>query len=280
MKEIGVEEIKSISLDILKDVDEFCRKNDIHYSLAFGTLLGAIRHKGFIPWDDDADIFLTRPEFEKLCSTFDTEKCGIICAGNDKDCFIQYARIYEKQKTVSLSRRPWYSGKKDIGVWIDVFPVDNAPDDPEEYHKAYKKLYILDHKAFESRAAFVKLSPEYTLRDNCVTLVKKFRYLGGLISPKCFNRKIVRQIAAWSGCDSQSCALLTCFSSVYPADTMKFRKSWFREFVDVTFEDATLRMIKDYDAYLTNVYGDYMTPPPENKRGRHHSFVRYFEKSQ
>ena len=280
MKEIGVEEIKSISLEILKDVDAFCRKNDIQYSLAFGTLLGAIRHKGFIPWDDDADIMLTRQEFEKLCSTFKSNRCGLMYAGNDKDCFIQYARIYDKKSTVSLSRRPWFKGNKEVGVWIDVFPVDNAPDNQEEYYKAYSYMYDLDHKAFESRAAFTRMSKEYTLRDNLVTIAKKMRYLGGLISPKCFNRKMAKQINDWSALESETCALLTCYSNTYPPDTMKFKKAWYNEYVDVDFEGFTMRMIKDYDAYLTNVYGDYMTPPPENKRGRHHSFVRYFEKEQ
>ena len=68
MKKMTLEEIQSVSLDILKDVHAFCVRNDIHYSLAYGTLIGAIRHKGFIPWDDDVDVVLPRPDYEKLCS--------------------------------------------------------------------------------------------------------------------------------------------------------------------------------------------------------------------
>ena len=97
-KKLSLDEIKSNSLQILKLVHDFCVANNIKYSLAYGTLLGAVRHKGYIPWDDDIDIMMTRPEYERFCNTFKMKGLSLHRHQNDPDCYILFARVCDEEK--------------------------------------------------------------------------------------------------------------------------------------------------------------------------------------
>ena len=101
MKEMTTTDIQQVSLDILKDVHSFCQKEGIKYSLAYGTLIGAIRHKGFIPWDDDVDIMMTRPEYERFIRAYKSSN-GYELLPEGKDSMIAMARVYDRQKTQVL----------------------------------------------------------------------------------------------------------------------------------------------------------------------------------
>ena len=275
MNELPISSIKTISLDILKDVHDFCTKNGIHYSLAFGTLLGAVRHKGFIPWDDDVDIMLPREDYKKLCSTYKSDRFVLSSMDRSPDCMIPYARIYDNVDTFSKSRQPWLVNHNPVGVWIDVFPIDIVPAKLEDFDKAYRKLLKIFLKSCHSRGALSKISSQYSFRDNLSIIAKKAIYLGGGVSPKLFNNKILRIASDWAKTDSKKCSVITC--PLYPANKVHFNLNWFNEFIQIEFEDTTFMTIKDYDEFLTCVYGDYMTPPPEDKRARHHSFVHFYQ---
>jgi lipopolysaccharide cholinephosphotransferase len=95
MRELSLRELQLFTLDILKDVHTFCINNQLHYSVAFGTLIGAIRHRGFIPWDDDIDIVMPRPDYERFCQTYHSERFHLKHRGNDKKCMITFARVYD-----------------------------------------------------------------------------------------------------------------------------------------------------------------------------------------
>ena len=99
MKEMTLREVQLFGLEILKDVHHFCTLNGIRYSLAYGTLLGAIRHKGFIPWDDDIDIVMPRPDYEKFCKTFKSDAGYDIFSPVEGDCYLGYARVCDLKRT-------------------------------------------------------------------------------------------------------------------------------------------------------------------------------------
>ena len=114
MKEMTLNEIQNVSLEILKDFHKFCVKNNLTYSLDSGTLIGAIRHQGFIPWDDDIDVIMPRKDYDILCKTYRSEKGYKIISNINQSSFIFFARICEMDKTVVYTDLPWY--KEETGV--------------------------------------------------------------------------------------------------------------------------------------------------------------------
>ena len=129
MTEITLEEIKKIELDILSYVSDFCNNNNIKYYLWGGTLLGAIRHGGFIPWDDDIDIAMPRSDFELFLSKFDSENYGVSYCGIDCNHPYWHAKVYHKntQKVEPI----YYKGDFSIGIDIDVFVLDSYEKDQD-----------------------------------------------------------------------------------------------------------------------------------------------------
>ena len=136
MKILNGTEIKSIELEILKEFNAFCQKNNLRYNLAGGTLLGAIRHKGFIPWDDDIDVCMPRPDFCRLISEYKGEdsKLKLVYRGID-GYDAPFAKII---RTDTFVKNRFSSRETDKHLWIDIFPVDGLPENIEEVKKIYK----------------------------------------------------------------------------------------------------------------------------------------------
>ena len=118
-----MKEIQALSLEILIDVAQFCEANGIHYSLAYGTCLGAVRHKGFIPWDDDIDVQMLREDYERFAATYRSERFKFYDCGNLEDCWIPFGRVCDCQRTICKTNIPWHGGSVQTGLWIDIFPV-------------------------------------------------------------------------------------------------------------------------------------------------------------
>ena len=133
MKEMTTKEVQQVSLDILKDFHNFCIKNGLHYSLSGGTLLGAVRHNGFIPWDDDIDVQMPRPDYDKLLHTYQSENGYKIYSRElpefaEQKMFYTHARICDTSRThVDTGIRPWIS--ENVGIWIDILPCDGISSD-------------------------------------------------------------------------------------------------------------------------------------------------------
>lgn len=270
MKELSIKEIMDLQLEILKQVDKFCRANGIEYFMYGGTGIGAIRHKGYIPWDDDIDIAMTRPNYDRFISTFNGsyEHLEVYAPELNWNYYAPYANVCDT-RTVLDEGANGHRGQK-LGVKIDIFQIDGAPETEEEYLKLWqinrkymKSMYIRRHLLSvlwkKDKVAFFKCIVKKLL--NCTP---SFVYM----------QKKTHEISTKYKFGETSKA--TNLSYPYPKLTL-CERSWFEHYIDVDFEDMKARMIADYDPYLRVIFGDYMQLPPEEQRIAHHGFKAYWK---
>lgn len=260
MKKLNTKEIHAILLGILKDIDAFCTANDITYSVCGGTLLGAIRHKGFIPWDEDVDIVMDRSNFEKFKATYGNDRYSIVPHEKTSDSPDYNGGIHIKvqdKKTV-INEGP-NTGIYHYGLFVDVFPMDGLPEDEAE------------------RAKFLKYANHIRRR---ISLKQRplFNYDGKSFDP--FFAKVeakLHSLSYWqekfkeiaSTYPYEGSKYVGCVCGIYGARE-GFPAEVFHEHIRIPFEDTTVSAIAKWDEYLTQFYGDYMTPPPPGKRIDHH----------
>ena len=269
-REMTLDEVKRVQMGILKAIHNFCKSKGLRYSLGGGTLLGAVRHQGYIPWDDDIDIMLPRPDYDKLLESFEDENYAVQDYHSDKRFPLSWARIYSK-KTVLVSN--YAIG----GVFVDVFPIDGlpTPDKIDEYMKEqrrYKKKLRSTTRIHSD--ALHKLKKQYSLHGNLFYYYLKYT-VWKIIYPK-------RDVNVKE---------MDTFFHSYPFETSEYagalvgtygmkeymKAEVFKSYIELPFEGNLFMCIKDYDAYLTQHYGDYMQLPPEDKRKTHHQFKEYWK---
>lgn len=272
MKEILYDEIKSIQLDILCAVDEFCEKHNIRYSLAYGTLIGAIRHKGYIPWDDDIDIMMPRVDYDRFISSFNGsyEHISLMSPELDKSYYSPFANVFDN-RTLLLEGTNGHRGIN-IGVKIDVFPIDYVSSDIRRYVREMQKVdkynYILYIKRLE---ALLKSSFSYKkLIRICLQKILycclPYQYLQDKIHKVAvnhlyFNSEYVDNVVY----------------NIYSKKCTRFKASLLESYTKVNFEGKNYSVIMEYDELLRIIYGDYMRLPPEDKRVPHHDFKAYWQ---
>lgn len=259
MKEVPSEDCKRLQLNILLNVAKFCEKHNIKYSIAYGTLIGAIRHKGFIPWDDDIDIIMMRDEYERFVKTYHNEKYVLIHGENLSNHL--HVVISDLSTTLyfpnSLSNQKFYRG----GVWIDIFPIDYVPDKEKNYRRFFKSIWLLCRL---QRIGEMVDPKSMLLSQLAHPLTKPF--------VKLFGRLAQNRMLTYNKKKTQTVANLSLWYLNYPS----FKATFMNEFVEVPFEGYMFKAIKNYDSFLTGIYGDYMTPPPVCKRTPRHDYIAYW----
>ena len=269
MKKIeSIEELKHIQLDILIAFHQFCIEHNIKYSLAGGTLIGAIRHKGFIPWDDDIDVYLLREDYEKLNAAFPSAfNDKFILVTRERDCKWNraYGKLYDSRTVMKEHALNTY---KQLGVGIDVFPIDDVPDEQSEWDSYNRKRKLLrDIYTIKSLQFSTKRSAE----KNVLIFISRillwpfsFRFLSTMIDKysQKYNGKGYTHV--YENC-------LGVYNSKYP-----WKKSDLENVIDTEFEGHTVKIMKGYEDYLTCIYGDYMKLPPVEKRNTHHHFDAFW----
>ena len=262
---LDTEGCKRIQLAILDGIDRFCAENSLRYSLAYGTLIGAIRHKGFIPWDDDIDLMMPRPDYDRFRKEFQVDGLYLVDMAERYDCVETFVKVC-KAGTVMVDKN---FGRELWGVNVDVFPVDGAPSEDLAGH--YAALDLIREKCFQIcpyyksvKAGRFPLMVKYFL--------KRFRYFypGSF---KSLKRKLVdgQKALPYEGSE---------IVGVYYASekTRTFLpKPVYDEMGTILFEGREYPSIKHVDTYLTKLYGDYMQLPPEEKRVSHHAYDSYIE---
>ena len=282
MKPIDTEELKKIELDILKCVAKFCDEKGIRYYLCGGTLLGAVRHKGFIPWDDDIDIIMPRPDYLRFVKEFNgyDGNYEVSSIENNAAHWQTVAKIIDKRVYLhsELERIP----EKYQRVMIDVFPVDGLPKSRLKQKILFFEQNVL-HILFAGSSHPLKRSRIYDDRADSMAKIKGyirtfFKFLAiGMFRwiPRGKIIKIMNENASRvSFEDADECACIVNFS--YSCEQEKMPRKEFEKRQKFSFEGEEFWGSCVYDLYLTNLYGDYMTPPPPQNRVSHHAFTAYW----
>lgn len=259
---LSVKEIQHESLEILKEIHSFCEKNGIMYSVIGGTLLGAIRHKGFIPWDDDIDIMMPRDEYERFCNSFHSEKYKLLSWHNDTSCKIAYAKVCEMEKTM-VKDQAWTS--ENVGIWVDVFPFDGAEDDFNSFKQRYSYIHSIWTSLYYNRALGGEPGPHNNAKLNFAIRALRAFHLSGL-NNMLARRKIRRIDTKAQQIPYGKSGFVSQFAFLEPGIKEYFELKAFQKTDLVPFEDTIVRAISGYDHYLTRFYGDYMKLPPEKDR--------------
>ena len=274
MRPMTLEEVHQVLYDILVDIHEFCVKNNIKYSLSGGSLLGAVRHNGIIPWDDDIDIQMSRPEYERFIHTYKSER-GYQLFSRElvgcEDVGIAFARVCEMNRTyVDTGLFPWK--KESTGLWIDILPIDGAPSDEKIARKKIRKMYLYWRITLVARASHpISFS-------SAKGIYIKIR----LVTKKCLScfvpsDFILRYIKMCQEYDYDKNLYIANYSTMQ----YKFRewqpKSSMGSFVLHKFEKGEFYIMEDYNTSLSHLYGNYMELPPEEKRVAHASNSFYWK---
>lgn len=271
VKELSPEQFRKMQLtelEMLVEFDRVCRKNDIRYVLTGGSLLGAIRHKGYIPWDDDADIALLREDYEKF-KKYSSELNPQICFFQDHDTDPEYRWGYGKLRRTGTKyvRVGQEHLKCKTGIFIDVFPMDDIPKTTlgqmmQDFHCFCLRKILWSEVGKYQKKGILKLW--YKLLSHIPVNVV-FRQLNGYIRKS--NNNSSNKVRT---------LLFPASGKLYKKNPIKERygmpKSWFLERDEYKFENCYLYGTKDYDAVLRHFYGDYMTLPPKNQRQQHSPF--------
>ena len=270
MTQMGINEIQDISLAILKHIDAFCRDKGLRYYLDSGTLLGAARHNGFIPWDDDADIVMPRPDYERFVNEYiDCDEYRLY-APQKNNSFLPYARLCEMKRTYFGQVSIWT--RESPGVGVDIFPLDGAPDSAEEYDKLSVKIVTARDKIWRLRSILsgrIKIAFRKDLwgfAKDCIHYIVFRTYRA---NPEFFIKRHINSIRKlrlkypYEACNN-------CFYIVINSSRGKFwRKEWFSDATYLDFCGERFPVPIGYDARLTAEYGDWRTPPPESERMGH-----------
>ncbi len=260
-KEISLQELKQIMLLILQDIDSFCKSHNIRYFLAYGTLLGAIRHKGYIPWDDDIDIWMPRPDYMRFMEQYKHRYFSAYSPEYSSGWDHYIAKVCDDRTIIDEGH-----GDK-CGVYVDVFPLDGMPDAPgkiRSHSKAIKKRMRIWSSLHYTRN--LKIKKDNGLAKNIKILAS--RVLGIFYS----NKKALGRF------------LKTKME--YPYETSHFigyvggwsiPRNHITSLIESPFEEYQFLIPENFDEWLTTIYGNYMQLPPIEKRVSNHGFKAYWK---
>lgn len=266
MKELSEKELQNLHevlLIIAKEIDRICRKNNITYCISGGSMLGAVRHKGFIPWDDDMDVAMLREEYDKFieaCRTDLSNNFILQTLETDKYYFYGFSKILLKD--TYCVQHGHEKTKHQKGIYIDVFPLDNIPAKKSLQVKHARKNYLLIKLLF--RKAGCKIEGKKTLKK--LLAFKIIDFINLFTNFNWLKKKLDENMRLYNGKKTEKVCDLAGYYGYEKEIT--YRK-YFEKTQYVPFENLSLPIILDYDKYLTDLYGDYMKLPPVDQRHTH-----------
>lgn len=259
MRKIDFLEQREILINILKYFDEICRNNNINYSLIGGSLIGSIRHKGMIPWDDDIDVILSRDNYFKIIEIIEKDnnsRYKVLTNNNTSDYYFPFAKIIDKK---TLVVEPLcLDNISEYGIFIDLFCYNFVPDDKKI--KIVKKI-----KLYNSMLSRKKLDiKNENIKQNVLRFFKNL--ISKILGYKIINKQLEKIYEKNSQLNSN---YVVSNWPIYRIDKEIQKAENINEYIDAPFENLTVRIFKNYDEILRTTYGDYMKLPPENERYCH-----------
>lgn len=258
MREIGKEELKKIQITILRSIHEFCEQQNLRYSLSHGTLLGAVRHKGFIPWDDDVDIMMPRPDYERFRITYPgfNPHCSVQSYHNDDSYWFNFLKVYDNRTLfIECAARN--------GVYIDVFPVDGFPENQQERSSILDRATILLNHDLRWATKEYKVK---ILRKDYVLHYLKYQYRNLLVDSRQHTIIKIDDLFLNNPFDESPVAGMFFFDRMQAI----LPRLIYEQYKLIEFENSFFSCIEDTHVYLHSLYGDYMQlPPVEERVGRH-----------
>ena len=274
-KYMTIQEIQSVSLEILKVIADICEEQNLRYYIIYGTLIGAIRHKGYIPWDDDVDIMMPRPDYEKLLSYLaeNMHQYPYLKVFNRDTCQAypyMITRISDDRYCIEMDNEEPYG----MGIFIDIYPYDglgNTKEEALEYGLKGDHLSSLCYQATRKRFAI----------ENTTSTLKKIMKLPVFVYAKIVGKdKFQKKLDALARVKPyDESEYVGCVVWLSGGERDMYLKKWFDEYVVVPFEKYEFRVPKEYDVILRHIYGDYMQLPPEKDRIGHH-FYKVYKKEE
>lgn len=256
---LTLEETQHALLELLKAFDEICLAHELRYSICFGTLLGAVRHKGFIPWDNDVDVIMPRPDYERML--MNPEWFGNLLVGSRQSSavegyFLPFAKVYDPRWHV---QEAVFTGRFEEYLWLDVFPFDAVPDDDaraEALLKKQRQLYMQGKWSVQNVDAVT--------RSRVKRFVKKVVLpLHRVVFP---YDKVYEKMEQNAKRYSWGSTNRVGFVVWGPMPAAWLEPSEFDKLERIEFAGCQFMAFQHRDKYLHDYYGDYMTLPPESKR--------------
>ena len=264
---ISLEESKRIQYEILCEIHDFCIKNGLKYYLFYGTLLGAVRHNGFIPWDDDIDIVMPREDYEIFMKSFRHNYYVPICCTNNDKYYLPFGKVYDSRTYL----QEHIKNSIPIGVYVDIFPLDNASNDFNKNRTIAKKIktkrnvLTINVLPGSKKRSFLKRTIHSFL--SFLNIGKDANGISKRINSLAmsFRKEKTTKCFAFSDLDSNSLKFIYDKKMFEPSLSLKFEKTYFN-------------VPNRYDNILTMIYGDYMSFPPIDKQVSHHEYDAFVKK--
>lgn len=265
--------LKRIQLEILREIKRVCDKNNITYFLNYGTLLGAVRHKGMIPWDDDIDLGMRREDYERFSQIAPMElddKFYYQSWDNDANYGMPFAKVRRKN-THLIEKASMYSGQND-GVFVDIFPFDHYPAAKRARFMQKIALYAV-HKMMLAKCGYVVWTDDKSIKQKAKKAVYKIIKL----LSNCFTKE--RLILLYDKKATRYNGRQTNYYILQGGDGQY--EKWIvpheclESFIELEFEKEQYPCPKEYDSFLKSFYGDYMELPPVEERTSGHDIVEF-----
>lgn len=268
MKRIELCEHQKLTFELLIEFDRICRKQDLRYSLFYGTMLGAVRHHGFIPWDDDIDVVMPRTDYDKLlkCSTLFEEPYQL-CDHRITEGYIHpIAKLMHKgtilKETINRDT------VKPLGLYIDIFPADKVPIEKKAYEQFHKKCFQNARKLAFSVLRYRK--SENPFKNMMKRFVLGYYHMRGANTYLKSYDKLIEESKALDSYVNKIIAFPE------PSDNVILDED-FDDLIEIEFEEKSFKMLSCYDRILSASYGDYMKLPPLEDRCSNHDIEVYWK---